>query len=391
MRILQVYPYFAPAWGFGGVTRVVYEISKGLVRRGHEVTVYATDALNPRSRIHVDSNPIWLDGIKVYYFKNISNCLASKYHVALPLGLFFKSKEIKKFDIIHLHGYRHLLNVVVAHYARKYGMPYLIHTHGSLLRMEEKKRVKRIFDVLCGYKVLRNAATAIALTETELKQYKKMGIHENKIVILPNGIDLTQYASLPQKGSFRKKYGINNEEKIVLYVGRLHESKGIDLLLKTFPRILKEFPNCSLVLVGPDDGYRNEAERIAKELKIENKVVFTGFISQNEKLAAFVDANVFVTPRFSGFPVSFLESCACGTPIVTTDYGDNLLWLDGNVGFVATCNYEDIAKKIITLLSDKTVYTKFSENCKQLVKDKFTWEKIIMAFEKVYTSTAKSI
>jgi len=90
------------------------------------------------------------------------------------------------------------------------------------------------------HKLLRDASKVIALTQMEADQYRRMGVPEEKIAIIPNGIDLSEYANLPPQGAFKKKYGIKEEEKIVLYLGRIHESKGLGMLAEAFSFVAKE-------------------------------------------------------------------------------------------------------------------------------------------------------
>ena len=123
-------------------------------------------------------------------------------------------EEVGKFDVIHLHEYRTFQNVVVSHYAKKCGVSYLLQAHGSLPREIQKKGLKRMFDAAFGYNLLRDASKAIALNQREVEQYQAMGLPEDKIEILPNGIDSSEIGDLPPKGCFRKKYDIDEEEKI---------------------------------------------------------------------------------------------------------------------------------------------------------------------------------
>ena len=102
-----------------------------------------------------------------------------------------------------------------------------------------------------------------------------MGVPEEKIAIIPNGIDLSEYASLPPEGSFKKKFGIKEKEKIVLYLGRIHKIKGIDILVKAFANVIKKLDSVRLVVVGPDDGYLSELQALIKALRIEDNVLIT--------------------------------------------------------------------------------------------------------------------
>jgi len=383
MKILHVCGAFYPCFESGGVVKVVYDISRELIKRGHEITVYTTDGCS--KRLNVKGNcPADVEGIKTYYFRNISNTLRWKYKLYTPYYLpFIARKEIKNFDVIHIHEHRTPLAIIVSHYAKKYKIPYILQAHGSVLQSFQKQKLKKIFDLVFGYKILKNASKIIALTKTEVEQYKKMGVDEDKIVIIPNGINLEEYINLPKKGEFKKKYKIKKNEKIILYVGRLHKNKGLDLLVNSFSKISKKLSNVRLVLVGPDGGYKQELENLIKILKIKDKVLFTGFVTNTEKISAFVDADVFVTPCFSGFPITFLESCVCGTPIITTKKGDKLDWIK-KLGYVVEYGIDDLQEAIFRILSNKRIKKNFGEEGIRLIKEKFSWLKIIKKLEIIY-------
>ena len=211
-----------------------------------------------------------------------------------------------------------------------------------------------------------------------------MGVPKEKIEIIPNGIDLSKYRNLPPKGSFKKKFCINDDEKIVLYLGRIHESKGLDLLAKAFSVVAKELEKVRLVMVGSDDGYRKTLLSLITNLGIREKCLLTGFVEERDKFAALVDNDVFVTPSFYGFPITFLEACVTGAPIITTTLGETLEWIDGNVGHVTLPTQTNLARAIHRIISDDELREKFSRNCRKIVKSKFSLEKVVDRLEQVY-------
>ena len=390
MKILQVTNFFKPSWESGGPARVAYEISKKLIERGHEVTVYTTDGF--KHRLDVKKNePVDVDGIKTYYFRNLSSYLAREMVLPIPYYLpIVARRAARDFDVIHIHEHRTMLAVVVHHYAKKYRVPFLLQAHGSILPTFQKQMLKKIFDIFSGNKILKDASKVIALTKTEAEQYKKMGVDEDKIEIVPNGIDMSEYENRPKRGEFRRKYSIRDDEKVVLYIGRLHKSKSIDLLVKAFSGLSKELNGIRMVLVGPDDGYQSVVEKLVHDLKVDDKVLFTGFVSNEEKMAAFIDADIFVTPSFSGFPVTFLEACACGTPILTTSNGDKLDWIHNKVGYVVEYDKDQLQNAIFKVLSDEGSRKRFGEEGKRLVREKFGWDNVIRQIEDVYLIVRRS-
>ena len=386
MKILQVVPYFPPAYAFGGPVKVAYQVSRELVKREHEVVAYTSDARDFGSRLNVESVK-FVDGMRVHYFGNLALMLVKKFKLFITPQLVSRAKEeVEKFDVIHLHEYRTFQNIVVAHYAKKYGVPYVLQAHGSLLRIMAWQRLKWVYDVLFGYRLLRDASKVVALSRVEAQQYKAMGVPEEKIAIIPNGIDLSEYANLSPKGAFKRKFNIDEDEKVVLYLGRIHESKGLGLLTDAFSVVCKDLNNVRLVVVGPDDGYAATFSRRISDLGIKGKVLLTGFVKKRDKLAALIDSDVFVTPRFYGFPVTFLEACLAGCPIVTTS--NELDWIHENVGYVVESSPIALAKAISNILQDERVYKRFKNNCRTTVKN-FDISTVASRLEDTYKSVMR--
>ena len=384
MKILQVCPKFHHSVASGS-TKVAYCITKELAERGHSVTMYTSDMRDKYTKM--DNGVEEINGVKVHRFRSIGTIVTREMKIFVtPTIIASLKNQARSFDIIHMHEYRSFQNVIVHHYARKYGVPYVLQAHGSLPRIIAKQRLKLIYDVLFGYKLLRDASKVIALNQAEVEQYRSKGVRDEKIEIIPNGIDLTEYAYLPPQGSFKNKYNIPLETKIILYLGRIHSSKGIDLLIKSFSLVLNrmKYGSIILVLIGPDDGYLDEVKSLAESMGVLDSVLFTGFVSAEDKRKAFVDADIFVTPSFAGFPMTFLEACATGTPIITTTLGDNLEWIDDNVGYVTSPAHHEMAKGMYKIISVDKLHRTFSKNCINTVKSMFSLDKVVVKLETLY-------
>lgn len=383
MRTLQVIPYFIPSWSYGGPLTVVYNLSKELAKRGHQVVVYTTDTLNARNRIKETEETI--DGIKVRRFRNVSNSAAYKHNLFLSPGMLFTiRKELPSFDIIHIYEYRTLQNILVHHYAKKYNVPYVSEADGSLVSSFHKQRLKEIFDLLFGHRILRDASKVIATTPTEVEKHRELGVEESKIVQIPNGIDISQYEQLPEKGSFRKTYGIT-EENIILFLGRIHKIKGIDILVEAAAQLIKEGRNIRLVIAGPDYGHLGHLKKLAKELNIDGQITFTGFISDEMKLAAYVDADVYVLPSiYETFPITVLEACACATPVIVTDRCQIADLVQDNLGFVVPYDKDRLRDAILNMLTDKELRTRFAEKGRISIKERYTSSHRTQQIEAVY-------
>ncbi len=369
---------------------MVCALSKKLVERGHKVVVYTTDAKDMNSRI--SKTFAELDGTETRYFRNISMVPVKKAKLFITPYLVSKvKKELQSFDIVHLHEYRTFQNLVVHHYAKKYGIPYILQAHGSLPWIMEKQSLKCFFDVFFGYKLLRDAAKVIALNSVEAEQYMRMGLPEEKIAIIPNGIDLSEYAVLPPKGCFKNKFSIPEEEKIVLYLGRIHKIKGIDILVKAFANIIKKLGHVRLVVVGPDDRYLGELEALIKTLKIDDKVLITGPLYGKDKLEAYVDADVYVLPsRYEAFPLTVLEAVACGTPIILSENCLIAEYFRDKVGLVVKPDPNHLAEALLEILLDQDKQNSFREKCNMVIEG-FSISKTISKLEEVYEELVKHL
>ena len=262
MRILFVIPYFYPALVFGGPLQFVLDTGRELVKRGHEVFVYTSDAMNLENRLGIKNAEI--EGVKVYYFRNLSMFFVKKSKLFITPQLFTKmTHAARSFDVVDCHEFRSFQNILVYNCVKKHSIPYIINPHGSVPRIGRHYR-SWIYDVLFGCKILRNASKVVALTKSDAHHIRAIGVPEDNIAIIPSGINLSSYSLLPPKGSFREKYGIDGGEKIILYLGRIHKSKGVALLIKAYAYLVKnlKFEEGVLVIAGPDEGFLLEAKTL---------------------------------------------------------------------------------------------------------------------------------
>jgi glycosyltransferase involved in cell wall biosynthesis len=361
------------------------------VKRGHEVDVYTSNMLDLHSNNSLCPGYSLINGVNVYYSKSVWH---SKTLIVTPGVISLLSKKIGHYDVIHVHDCRSFQGISTYFFARLKNVPYVFQAHGSYLSSFPDCSIKTVarvsLDNLVSNKIVANASKVIALNKTEAQLYVQKRIPERKIVIIPNGIDLSRYLDLPEKGSFLKKLNIQKNTKVLLYIGRIHKTKRIDVLINAYHYMLKtlHLKNIILVIAGPDDGYLSEIKSLARFLGIYDSILFAGFIDNNDKQSALMDANLFVTPSFQGFPMTFLEACVIGTPIVTTTLGDNLEWINNNVGYVTSPKYDDLAKAMSTLLSNVETSDLFSRNCRNFATSVFSIEKTVDKLEKIYEEVA---
>ena len=383
MNILHVVPAFAPCFSAGGVVNAAYQIAKKQVEMGHNVCVFTTDSCKERLAMnkHYDVD---VDGIKVYYFKNLSNSVKNKLTIDTPLALPFKlRKMIKNFDIIHIHEHRHFLAIATHRYAVKNNIPYVLQAHGSVLPFFQKEGLKEIFDKLWGFNILHDASKVFALTEVEKGQYLEMGVKEENIEIVPLGINVGEYSNLPNKGVFKSKHNIGENEQLILFLGRIHKIKGIDLLIESFARLKRD--DVKLAIVGGDYGFLDSAKELISKYHLEDKVIFPGVLVGREKQEALVDCDIFVMPsRYESFTTSGLEAMACGKPLVLTKNNHIQDWVDNNVGLIADFDPKSLSDSLEKLLSNKELQSSFGKQGINLIHSKYNWDIIVKQIKEIY-------
>lgn len=388
MNILQVSHSFIPCYDSGGVVRSVYTLSKELASRGHNVTVYTTDGCT--KRLDVEKNKrVDLDGVNVYYFSNISNTLRMRFKIATPIHLLrIIGKTIKNFDVVHIHEQRTIIALIVAYYAKKNNIPIVIHARGSTTLERGRVFYKKVFDTFYGKKMVKNASKLIALTPVEAQQYHEIGADPQKIVIIPNAIETSLYDSLPSKGMFKEKYNIKSSDKLILFLGRLNQIKGVDLLVESFALLTNDIKDSQLVIVGPDDGCLDHLEELINRLKIKSKVLFTGPLYEDDKLEAYVDADVYVLPsRYETFPNTVLEAAICRTPVIVTERCGIAEMVQNNMGLVVKYDKKSLKKGIYTLLTAKS--DAFKDKGYSFVREKFSQKVVVDEIENIYMDLQK--
>ena len=383
MKILHVVPIFAPCFEAGGVVNASYQIAKKQAENGHDVTVITTD--NCKNRIPITTQEI--DGIKVHYFKNISNSFKNTFTIDTPLKLnAYLKKHIKEFDIVHIHEHRHTLAILTHSYCKKNNISYIIQAHGSVLPFFQKEKLKEIFDKLWGFNILHDASKVFALTEVEKEQYLKMKVKSENIEIVPLGVDLKEYSNLPEKGKFRYKFNISNEDILLIFVGRINKIKGLDLLVKSFKKLSENNPKLKLAIVGSDNGYLSTLKDLINDLNLNETVILTGPLFNSDKLEGLVDCDIFVmSSKYESFTTSGLEAMACGKPLVLTKNNHIHNWVNENTGLSCEDNEESLSNAINTLIDNEKLREIYGKNGKDLITNKYNWDIIYRQIIDIYS------
>ena len=398
MRILHVIPTYYPAIRFGGPIISVHELNKALVRKGIKVTVCTSNyGLENKSKGKSFSETV--DGVTVWYF----SCLTF-FDFLSPTGYQFSptlrkwlEEHVKKYDLVHISAVWNYPVLAGARGAYEAGKPYILSPRGALYPYTFKKKFwkKRIYFQLVVKKILERTSAIHYTTEDEKEQCHEFLGLKNRAVVVPNGLDLSEFSNSPSKKEFFNKFPHLAGKKLILYLGRINWKKGVDILIEAFSVIARERKDVYLVLVGEDDGdgYKARMQSLAKKLGIAERVTFTGILTGREKLAAYRAAEIFILPSYSeNFGMVVIEAMACKCPVIISNrVGIYREVQQAEAGIIIEPAVSDIVKAIKLLIDNKELRKRISEDGYKLVKNQYDIDKVAENMIEVYENIVRGI
>lgn len=388
MHILHVTPYYAPAYAFGGVVRAVEGMAAALVARGHTVTVLTTDALDSQTR-YTGALDEQRGGVRVVRARNFSPMLRGRTNLSTPQGMKRAAVElIPQADVVHLHEFRTVENLLIAPLATQFGKPVVVSPHGTLALDTGRGRVKAAWDRMMSPALAARTGHVLCLTAHEREEaetlWRTFGSTTPTFSIIPNGVNPDDYAHLTGGSKFRRKYGLENAI-ICLFMARLHPRKGLRVLVEAFRRAA--VPRARLVIAGPDEG------ALAEIMPLLNKrILVTGYLDGAERLGAFAAADVFTLPAVGeGLPMVVLEAMAAGLPVIVSP-GCNLPEvMDYNAGVEVPPEVEPLADVLRALFTNPDARATMGAAARELVLSRFTWEGVGEQLEALYAGLAAGL
>lgn len=299
----------------------------------------------------------------------------------LPIAIFAKARQLMAqqgaYGLIHAYqasqaaGGGWLLKWI---YPR---IPFVVTVQEGKV-LASQSALTRFFRYLIFKKM--DAATAISayLAAYITSQNKNLPVE-----IIPNGVDAEKFKSDTMDP---------RDTKTLITSSRLVEKNAIGDLIDAFALVSEKVPDAKLIIIGDGD-QRSILEEKIQTLGLDNKVTFLGEISHDLLPQHLARATVFVRPsRSEGLGTAFLEAMAVGIPVVGTPVGGIVDFLeDGQTGLLCKVgDAQDIAEKLITLLSNEELRQSISVHAKELIRDRYTWQGIAESFRNFYGTFAKN-
>ena len=362
----------------GGAENYVEEIATRLHKKGEDVTVITSENNSDDSK---------------YDFKIIrllSIIKIGEYNIWRGLE---KILNREKFDIVHTNTYGYYHSDKAARLKKKLGYKLVMTSHGftgmDLHKLKKEKIIdktsrfdflREIYDENIGKKTLLLCDHLIALSQYDYNFYKKIGVNESKISIVPPGVSDIFFE--------KQHYSKQNLEgdPILLSIGQLSWIKNQNMMIKTMSVILHNKPNAHLYLIGPDGGEEDNLQKQSRELGLNEHISFLGVRSSDEVRNYINSVDILLQTSYAeGLSTVLLESIVSQVPFITTDAGGNGYLVEGtNTGLIVNFNdYEKLAEYVLNLLNDEKLIPILSNNGKQYSK-MFSWNTVFPRIFQIY-------
>jgi len=368
MRIVQI-SNFPPSL-VGGQEAVVYHLSRELGKLGHELMVITSTAPNatfeiiPQEEFNVASVPSW----------------ELEHRLVIPRNLEGTIRLIRDADIVHVHSPDVSFALEMGFLSKLQRKPIVT----SVLCYFDSFRHPFLPMRILAFPIEISVGLLAKISDTthvkNARDYAKMSRLCKNVAYIPDGIPDHYFQKPKNPKMFKNRFGIDHE-KVILYVGRIHPLKGVDVLIKSVKYIAEREKNFVLTIVGPSNSYRQHLESLVRELGLQKHVIFTGVLSEEEKISAYDAADVVVIPScidlVEAFSLVASEAWARCKPVVASRIGALKYRVEPKVnGYLAEPNNpRDFAERITMA---------FGMNPRHIPEDVCSWKAVAESFEQLY-------
>jgi glycosyltransferase involved in cell wall biosynthesis len=293
------------------------------------------------------------------------------------------------YDVVHQHGIWTGVSRVTNCYRAHNSKPTIISPHGSLDAWALKRSIwkKRLARILYEGKNLREAACLHALSKREAEGFRAIGLR-NPIAVIPNGISETWLASTGDGSAFRRKHGLPEKVKLLLFLGRITPIKGLPMLVRALSGLKQQGEDWKLVIAGVDEfSHQKEVQLLVEQLAMEPYVQFVGSLFGQDKRDAFAATDLFVLPSYSeGAPIVILEALGSGVPVLATKASPWEELVTYRCGWCSDISENAIVDALEDALQKpREILREMGQRGKSLVQERYTWfqvaEKTALLYE----------
>ena len=387
LSIVHALPFFDPATRFGGPVAQLRCVCRLLAERGHHVSVITTNLdVGPA----VPTNR-WVEreGYRVWYARAHRFGGCAPYYAPAVRGPL--DECLAHADVLHLTlSFTHM-NVLARRRAAVHLVPYVYTPRSCLdpVRLRQRRLLKLGFLALFERRIIRDAAAVHVLTEVEREQAMRQGARSEQCTVIPNGTEYVADSVGSDGTAFRAHARFDRDTPLVLFMGRLHRVKGLDVLVDAFAAVRAHQPAAQLVIAGPDEGEGPAVIARARRLGCADAVRCVGRLDGDLRRSAFRAADVFALTSYSeGMPNAVLEACAAGTPVLVSDRCNLPEVSAYGAGKVVAAEARSAAAALRHMLADPDGLKIMGANAQRMVRERFAFPAVIDRLEMLYERLA---
>lgn len=379
MRVLHVIPSLLPE--SGGPSRTIPELCRALAGTGTEVTLLSS---------HVSGNSLTIDPLaepyEVVLFPADDGSLRSARQI--HEGIIRRSRD---FDVLHIHSMWNLTVTFAAAAARKVRMPYILAPRGMLSDVclrQSSYSLKRAYALSYDRRTVEGAGSLHFLNADERKASQNNWFRYPESFLAPNGSELRPDQIL--HGAFRRRFSELDGRRIMLFLGRLHSIKGLDLQLEALAQLKPRYPDLTWVLIGPDAGEWQRLDTKIRSRGLSANVKWIGSLMGDERFSALVDADVVVqTSLYECQSMTVNEALSVGVPLVVTDSINYSEVQNCGAGFVVSRDSTELANAIDKILQRPDKGEAMRLAGLRFATNELSWSKIAAVVNDAYSDVIK--
>ena len=384
MRILHVYEN--ANFESGGVVRYIYDLGSGFARRGYTVGILTCGTVEEKDRASEEwGEQVRVESMPRIGFRGIFSNKKTRSDLA---------RHLEDYAVVHIHGVWSVESIFIARQARVMGIPYVVTVHGMLddWCMAQRGLKKRLYIQFLSNKMFKGASAVITSASKEREQASKWLPHA-EMHVLPPVMDLEPFSSELKCDLAEQKFQhfMENDKPVVLFLSRIHEKKGVEILVRAMKILEQQGVGCTALIAGVgDESYVKSLKKLVADLGLEQAVHFIGMIDGDLKTSVYRRSDIFVLPTAQeNFGLVFTESMACGTPVITTCGIDLCQELESSGG-VVLCERTPraFAENMKLLLSDPSRLQEMGSHGREWVFKEFSADKVLDKHESLYQRVA---
>jgi glycosyltransferase involved in cell wall biosynthesis len=384
-RILHATPYFAPAYVYGGPPRSVLALCHGLQRADVRVSVVTTTANGAGELAPEVTAAETFEGVRVEYLPRGF----PRRSFAAPRLTAILERHRRDYDLVHVHGCWNFFGWATARWCRRAGVPYVVSPRGMLhpWSFAHGRIRKALAYRLIEARTLQGARFIHTTSDEETRIVSALGVGAD-IVMIPNGVDAAAPQAPAAIDEFRRRIGAHSGDFVLLFLGRLHPKKGLDVLVDAFRMALRTHRHLFLVLAGSgDDGYVARLREDTRDLQEQHRIVFPGFLDGDDRRLALASADAFVlTSHSENFGLSVAEALAAGLPVVVSRDCPWQQVEEWSAGFWVENTAAAIAGAIGRLVENPAAARAMGDNGRRAVERALDWNAVAVTMRQAYRS-----